>query len=103
MKNVSNLKDENIWLGYARLFPYGGVVNIGPGKYMFKSKFNNNRYSILLTEGKNFSIFSELTNTLLSKGTYEDGCLILKVTDGYNKGKNFKDQNAWDNVRKTIA
>ena len=101
--NISKVKDDAIWLGYARLFPYGAIVPIGQGKYMFKSKFNNNRYSILLTEGNNFSVFSEITNTMLLKGTYEDGCRVLKVTEGNNKGRNFKADNAWDNIRKTIA
>lgn len=96
-------KDENIWLGLARLAPYGDLLDVGQGKYIFKSKFNNNRYSILLTDGTNFSVFSELANKLLLKGTYEDGCRILNVTDGYNKGKKFKDDNAWNNVRKTVS
>lgn len=100
---VSRIKDGDVWLGLARLAPYGSEIDLGQGVYGFKSKFNNNRYSILLQEQKKFSIFDEVANVMVSSGEFANGCLTLKVTTGKNQGKTFTDDTAWDNVRKIVS
>ena len=85
-----------------RLAPYGGQTDAGGGNFIYKSKFNNNKYSILLQEEKEFQIFDETTNQVISKGTFTNGCLSLTVTSGKYTGNKFKDESAWDNVRKLV-
>ena len=86
----------------ARLYPYGEAVKNADGTYTFTSKFNNERWTINGYDNKRFFIFDNKDNSLLSKGNYDNGARSLVVTEGKNKGKTFKDDNAWDNVRKLV-
>jgi hypothetical protein len=102
LKSIGFVKDSDLRLLMARLYPYGEAVKNADGTYTFTSKFNNERWTINGYDNKRFFIFDNKDNSLLSKGNYDNGARSLVVTEGKNKGKTFKDDNAWDNVRKLV-
>jgi hypothetical protein len=102
LKQIGFVKDSDLRLLMARLFPYGSVTKNTDSTFTFTSPFNNEKWTINAFENKRFFIFDKY-GTVLSKGNYDDGCLKLTVTEGKYVGKTFKDDNAWDNVRKLVS
>ena len=102
IKQIGFVKDSDLRLLMARLFPYGRVNKNTDSTFTFTSPFNNEKWTINAFENKRFFIFDKY-GTVLSKGNYDDGCLKLTVTEGKYVGKTFKDDNAWDNVRKLVS
>lgn len=102
LKYIGHVIDSDLRLVFARLFPYGGAQKLSDGSYQFVSNFNNQKYRIALYENKRFAMLSNTTNTVISKGGYDNGCCALTVTEGQYSGKTFKDENAWENIRKLV-
>ena len=101
MESIGFVKDSDLRLLMARLYPYGKAVKNTDGTYTFTSPFNNEKWTINAYDNKRFFIFDK-NSKLISKGNYDNGCRTLTVTEGKNTGKTFRDDNAWDNVRKLV-
>jgi len=99
-------EDENIWLGFARLSPFGNtyLLNNSNDVYGYKSNFSNNTYTIVLIPNSEFVITKNVDDTSLeiAKGTFSDGCKTISPTTGSYKGQTFKDDVAWTNIKKLV-
>jgi hypothetical protein len=99
-------EDENIWLGFARLSPFGNtyLLNNSNDVYGYKSNFSNNTYTIVLMPNSEFVITKNVDDTSLeiAKGTFSDGCKTISPTTGSYKGQTFKDDVAWTNIKKLV-
>ena len=102
LKQIGFVKDSDLRLVMARLFPYGKVVKNADSTFTFTSPFNNEKWTINAYENKRFFIFDKY-DALVSKGNYDNGCQTLTVTEGKYVGKTFKDDNAWVNIRKLVT
>ena len=99
-------EDENIWLGFARLSPFGNtyLLDNSSDVYGYKSNFSNNVYTIVLRPNSEFVITKNVDDTILeiAKGTFSDGCKTISPTTGNYKGQTFKDDVAWTNIKKLV-
>lgn len=71
-------------------------VKTSDGGRAIEVYYNSQRNSIKFFNNSRFFIFSALGGSAISKGNFEDGGRVLKVTEGVKAGQTFKGSIFWD-------
>lgn len=71
-------------------------VKTSDGGRAIEVYYNSKRNSIQFFNNSRFFIFSALGGSAISKGNFEDGGRVLKVTEGVKAGQTFKGSIFWD-------
>lgn len=71
-------------------------VKTSDGGRAIEVYYNSQRNTIKFFNNSRFFIFSALGGSAISKGNFEDGGRVLKVTEGVKAGQTFKGSIFWD-------
>jgi hypothetical protein len=97
--------DSDLKLAQANILPFGSPDTLD-GKPILKSLFSNNKYKLILMEGREMEIIDNSKGTTYLKATYEDGCKVITIKEVmdtaaaalFPAGKKLKDTSAWANI-----
>jgi hypothetical protein len=104
------INDSDLRMVHARLSPYGSATPLADGTYTYQASFTQSKLSVQLDyslqyivtfyNNARFIILDNLSKLVIAKGSYSNGGRTLIVTEGRNAKKTFKEDNAWNAIRK---
>lgn len=104
------INDSDLRMVHARLSPYGSATPLSDGTYTYQASFTQSKLSVQLDyslqyivtfyNNARFIILDNLSKLVIAKGSYSNGGRTLIVTEGRNAKKTFKEDNAWNAIRK---
>ena len=104
------INDSDLRMIHARLSPYGSATPLSDGTYMYQASFTQSKLSVQLDyslqyivnfyNNARFIILDNSSKLVIAKGSYSNGGRTLIVTEGRNAKKTFKEDNAWNAIRK---
>ena len=104
------IMDSDLRMVHSRLSPYGNATPLSDGTYFYQASFTRSKLSIqpdysldrniqFYNNGR-FTIIDNVNKIIISKGSYLNGGRTIIVTEGINTKKTFKEDNAWNAIRK---
>jgi len=104
------IMDSDLRMVHSRLSPYGNATPLSDGTYFYQASFTRSKLSIqpdysldrniqFYNNGR-FTIIDNVNKIIISKGSYSNGGRTIIVTEGLNAKKTFKEDNAWNAIRK---
>ena len=104
------IMDSDLRMVHSRLSPYGNATPLSDGTYFYQASFTRSKLSIqpdysldrniqFYNNGR-FTIIDNVNKIIISKGSYSNGGRTIIVTEGINAKKTFKEDNAWNAIRK---
>ena len=104
------IMDSDLRMIHSRLSPYGNATPLSDGTYFYQASFTRSKLSIqpdytldrniqFYNNGR-FTITDNVNKIIISKGSYLNGGRVITVTEGFNAKKTFKEDNAWNAIRK---
>lgn len=111
IKSLDGIKDSDLRLVHARLSPYGESKQFNKS-FVYQASFSKTKlsdkidylldYTINFYDNGRFMLYDNHRQVIVIKGNYSNGGRTISPTEGLNTGKVFKDDNAWNSIRKTI-
>jgi hypothetical protein len=112
MSSLNGITDTEQRLVHARLFPYGATTPLNKS-FIYQASFSKTKlsdnidysldYTINFFDNGRFTIYDNHRQFNVVKGSYSNGGRTIAPTEGLNTGKVFKDDNAWNAIRKAIS
>lgn len=112
IKELGGITNTEQRLAHARLFPYGTTITSNKS-FIYQSSFSKTKLSIFIDYSLDyiinfydygrFTIYDNHRKVNVMKGNYSNGGRTIRPTEGLNAGKVFKDDNAWNAIRKSIS
>ena len=108
LKSLGGITDTDLRLVHARLSPYGiGKLSIYQATFS-KTKLSSQidyslDYTINFYDNGRFTIYDNHRQVNVVKGNYSNGGRMIAPTEGLNSSKVFREDNAWNAIRKSIS
>jgi hypothetical protein len=102
--------DSDLRMVHARLSPYGNATPLPDGTYYYQASFTKSKLStqidfsldrnVIFYNNGRYTIIDNVNRLVISKGSYSNGGRTLIVSEGLNAKKTFKEDNAWNAIRR---
>lgn len=112
MSSLNGITDSDLRLVHARLSPYGSTTAFNKS-FIYQASFSKTKlsntldytldYTINFYDNGRFTIYDNHMKVNVVKGSYSNGGRTIAPTEGLNSSKVFKDDNAWNAIRKSIS
>ena len=112
LKSLNGITDSDLRLVHSRLSPYGESTPLNKS-FIYQASFSKTKlsdkidysldYTINFYDNGRFTIYDNKRQVNIVKGSYSNGGRTILPSEGINSGKVFKDDNAWNAIRKAIS